>query len=127
MAVTRTWRSFRVILHREHRFVLERDAAVRAVEKRDVRLRDLRRQRVLVDWEAVIHRRDLDLAGGQILHGMVRAVMPLMHLLRPAAERQAQHLMPEADAEGRRPGLDNLLDHRDSVFTGRCWVAGPVR
>src|SRR4029079_14275778 len=32
MTVARAWRSFRMVLHREHRPVLKRDAAIRAVE-----------------------------------------------------------------------------------------------
>src|ERR1043166_7890320 len=43
MAVARTGRGLGMILHREHRPVLERDAAVRAVEQRDVRLARVRR------------------------------------------------------------------------------------
>ena len=63
---------------------------------------------VLVDREAVVHRGDLDLAGGEILHRMVRAVMALMHLHGLAAEREAEHLVAEADAECRRAGVDQL-------------------
>src|SRR3954462_1468040 len=51
MAVARAGRAFRVILHREHRPVLEREAAVRAVEQRDVRLLGFRRQRVRIHRE----------------------------------------------------------------------------
>src|SRR3569833_768827 len=40
VAVARAGRCFRVVLHREHRFVLQRDAAIRAIEQRDVRLLD---------------------------------------------------------------------------------------
>ena len=65
-------------------------------------LLDIRRQAVAIDGEAVIHRGDLDLAGGEVLHRMVRAVMALMHLARGAAEREPQHLMAEADAEHRQ-------------------------
>src|SRR5215211_3829860 len=110
MAVARTRRRLGMILHREHRPVLEREAAVRSIEQRDVSLLDILRQRLLVDCEAVVHRGDLDLAGGEILHRMVRAVMALVHLLRLAAERQAQHLVAEADAERRRAALDYLAD-----------------
>ena len=39
-AVARARRGFRVVLHREHRPVLEPEAAIRAVEERDVRLLD---------------------------------------------------------------------------------------
>ncbi len=127
VAVARAGRGLRVVLHREHRPVLQREAAVRAVEQRDVRLLDIRRQRLLVDREAVVHRGDLDLAGGQVLHRMVRAVMALMHLHRLAAEREAEHLVAEADAEGRRAGVDHLPDHRHRVFAGRRRIARAVR
>src|SRR3569833_2066714 len=40
VAVARAGRCFRVVLHREHRLVLQRDAAVRAIEQREVRLLD---------------------------------------------------------------------------------------
>src|SRR5262249_27581524 len=102
VAVARTGRGFRVILDREHRLVLERDAAVRAVEQRYMRLLGVRRQRGAVDREAVVHRGDLDLAGGEVLHRMVRAVVTLMHLHGLAAEREAEHLVAQAYAECRR-------------------------
>jgi hypothetical protein len=59
-----------------------------------------------VDREAVVHRGDLDLAGGEVLHRMVGAVMALMHLHGLGAEREAEHLVAEADAEGRRARVD---------------------
>ena len=69
---------------------------------------DPRGQTIAIDGEAVVHRHDLDLAGGEVLDRMIGAVMALMHLLGLAAERQRQHLMAEADAEhrdvGRRAG-----------------------
>ena len=37
VAVARAGRCFRMVLHREHRLVLERQAAVRAVEQRHMR------------------------------------------------------------------------------------------
>ncbi len=81
----------------------------------------------LVHREAVVHRGDLDLAGGEVLHRMVRAVMALMHLHGLAAEREAEHLVAEADAEGRRAAVDQLLDHRHRVFAGRRRIARAVR
>src|SRR6266496_3642746 len=51
--IPRTGRGFRVILHRKYRLALELDAAIGAVEQRDVRLRRARRQRRLVDGKAV--------------------------------------------------------------------------
>src|SRR5215470_7840787 len=86
VTVTRAGRSLGMVLHREHRLVLERDAAIRTVEQREVRLLDILRKRFLVDREAVVHRGDLDLAGGEILHRMVRAVVALMHLHGFAAD-----------------------------------------
>src|SRR3954469_24215962 len=102
MTVAGPRRSLRMILHREHRFVFQRQPAVRTVEQRDVGLLDILRQRFLVDREAMIHRGDLDLAGGEVLHWMVRTVVPLMHFRGLAAERDAEHLMAETDAEGWR-------------------------
>src|SRR5262245_39804496 len=65
MAVAWAGRRFGMVLHREHRLVPERDAAVRAVEQRDMRLGRVRRQGRAVDREAVVHRGDLDLAGAE--------------------------------------------------------------
>src|SRR5689334_15036379 len=102
MTVARAGRGLRMVLHREHRLVLEREAAIGSVEQRHVRLLDILRQRVLVHRESVVHRGDLDLAGGEILYRMIGAVVALMHLHCLAADRDAEHLMSEADAEGRR-------------------------
>ena len=90
-----------MILHAEHILAFDRDAAIGAVEQRDMGLLDALGQGVAIHREAVIHRDDLDLAGFQILHRMIGAVMALRHLLGLAAQRQAQHLMAEADAEHR--------------------------
>ena len=103
------------------------DAAVRAVEQRDVRLDHSGRQGLAVHGEAVVHRGDLDLAGGELLDRMVGAVMAVVHLDRARAERQRQHLVAEADAEDRHVGLrQHLLDHRHRVGAGRGRVAGTV-
>ena len=64
-------------------------------------------QRLRVDREAVVHRGDLDLAGGQVLDRVVGAVVALMHLHGLAAEGEAEHLVAEADAEGRHAGVDH--------------------
>src|ERR1019366_6924470 len=101
MAVARAGGGFRVVLYREHRFVLERDAAIGAVEQRHMGLLDIVRQRVLVDREAVVHRGDLDLAVGEILDRMIGAVVALMHLHGLSPDRYPEHLMAETDAESR--------------------------
>ena len=59
------------------------------------------RQRVGIDREAVILRRDLDLPGLELLHRLIRAAVAELQLVRLAAQRQAQQLMAEADAEDR--------------------------
>src|SRR6478735_890331 len=110
MTVARARRSFRMVLHREHRPVLQRDAAIRAIEQREVCLLNILWQRFLIHRETVVHRGNLDLARGQILHRMVRAVMALMHLHRLTADGDAEHLVAEAYAEGRRARVDQLFD-----------------
>ena len=83
-------------------------------------------QAVAVHGEAVIHRDDLDLAGGQVLHRMVGAVMALGHLFGFRAQRQAQHLMTQADAEHRHAGFDHALDGGNGIFPCRRRIAGAV-
>ena len=58
---------------------------------------------------------------------MVGAVVALMHLHRAAAEGEAEHLVAEADAEGRRAGVDHRADRRHGVVAGRRRIARPVR
>jgi hypothetical protein len=74
----------------------------------------------------VVHRDDLDLAGGLVLHRMIGAVVALMHLARLAADGEAEHLVAEADAEHRQARRDQLLDLRHRVFAGRRGIAGTV-
>ena len=53
--------------------------------------------------------------------------MALMHLLRLAAHGDAEHLVAEADAEGRRAALHNLLDDGHRVLAGLRRIARAVR
>src|SRR5262245_32441426 len=55
-AVARAGRRLGMVLDREYRLVLEGNAAVRAVEQRDVGLLGIGGQRRAVDREAVVHR-----------------------------------------------------------------------
>src|SRR5690242_5633698 len=74
----------------------------RLVIQVDVRQLDFGlRQRVGIDSEVVVVRRDLDLAGVQLLHRMVAAVVSELELEGLAAQRDAGQLMSEADAENR--------------------------
>ena len=110
-----------MVLDREHRAVLEPDALDGAVEQRAVGDLDIAGQAGIGHGEAMVLAGDLDLAGGQVLDRVVGAMMAERHLLRPAAERQPQHLMAEADAEHRRAAVDQLLDfgHRVDAGCGR--------
>jgi hypothetical protein len=56
-------------------------------------LGDTRGQGVTIHGEAVVHGNDLHLAGGQVLHRMIGAMMALRHLFGFRAQGQAQHLM----------------------------------
>ncbi len=83
-------------------------------------------QAVAIHREAVIHRDDLHLAGGEVLDRMIGAVMALGHLPGLGAQRQSQHLMPQADAEYRRAGLDHPLDGGYGIFARCRRIAGAV-
>src|SRR5690242_11397510 len=74
-AVARAGRCLRMILDREHRTILDPEPAIRSVEERDVSFLNAFGQALRIDGEAVIHRGDLDLASGQVLHRMIGAVM----------------------------------------------------
>jgi hypothetical protein len=72
----------------------------------------------------VVLRRDLDLAGREVDHRLVAAVVAELHLVGLAAEHVAEDLVAEADAEHRHL----LHEHRrraDRVAADRG-VAGAV-
>jgi hypothetical protein len=82
-------------------------------------------QRLGVGGEAVVLRRDRDLAGLEVLHRLVAAAVAELELESRAAERVGEHLMTEADAEDRvvrQQAADGLVDVGQG---GR--VAGAVR
>ena len=56
-----------------------------------------------VDREAVVVRGDLDLAGRAVLDRLVDAAVTVPELVRAEAERAAEDLVAEADAEQRQP------------------------
>src|ERR1039457_6780061 len=124
--VVRARGGFRVVLHREDRAVPRPEALARAVVEVHVRELDVGRQRVGRDGEAVVLGRDRDAARLNVLHGMVRAAVAELELVRGAAEREAQELLPEADAEHGHTGLDEALHLRDARRQ-RFGVARPVR
>src|SRR5690606_13453720 len=97
--ILRSRRCFRVVLDREDRFAGERNAAIGAGEERDMRLHDALRQAGRVDRETGVPRGDLALARCVVLDGVVRTMVPLMHLLGHGTKREGQNLVTEADAE----------------------------
>src|SRR5438067_1385896 len=56
-------------------------------------------ERIGIDGEVVIVRGNLNLAGLQLLHRMVAAVMSAVEFVGLAAESEADQLMTEADSE----------------------------
>src|SRR5688500_7534324 len=112
-------------LHAERtaRFVL--DPLARPVVQVHVRRAHAGGQTLEIDREAMVLRRDLDLARREIFDRMIEPAMAELELERRRAERETEKLMAEADAEdGLFPeqsahGVD-ALPHR-----GR--IAGPVR
>ncbi len=127
VAVMRAGAGLGVVLHREDRLAFNLQAGVGTVEERDVGLLDVLRQALGVDGEAVVHRGDLDLAGGEVLHRMIGTVVALVHLLRLAADGEAEKLVAETDAEHRLAGFHQRLDGRDGVLARGGRVARAVR
>ena len=98
--IVRPGRGFGMILHAEKRERAVAHALVGVVVQIHVRDLDVaRRQRIGIDAETVILRGNLDFAGQQILHRMIRAVMPEFQFVGLAAKRQAAELVAQANAE----------------------------
>ena len=94
MRIMRPGRCLRVVLHREQRQRAMAQAFQSIVVQVDVGFQDLRIfQRIRIDGEVVIVRRDLNLAGLQLLYWMVAAVVAELEFVRLAAQREADKLM----------------------------------
>src|SRR5215813_2376966 len=82
-------------------------------------------QRVGIDGEVVVVRRDLDLAALDALHWMIAAVVAEFQLVCPATECTADELVSEADAENRS------LAHESADIVARViyrlGIAGAIR
>ena len=103
------------------------DAAVGAVKQRDMGLFHALGQALGIHRKAMVHRGDLDLAGGVFLDGVVGAVMAVVHLDGLATQRQRQHLMAETDTKDRQVSVvQNALDHRHRIFASGGWIAGTI-
>src|SRR5437879_8895867 len=105
-------------LEAECRPVGAREALQAAVEQRYVRGLEVRRKRGRVDREAVVLAGDDDRAAVQVLHRVVRPVMPELHLHGRRARAEPHELVAEADPESRNPGVDDLAYRVDGVVAG---------
>ena len=114
------------MLDRKDRTADNTQAAIAAIEQRDVGFLDAIRKGFGINSKAMVHRNDLDLARRVVSNRMVGAVMALVHLLGIAAKCERQHLVAEADAEDRNVGLDQFLDGRNRIFAGRRRVAWSI-
>ena len=101
MAVVRAGGGFGVVLHAEGRQLAVAQPFDGLVVEVDVRDLELGRQGLGIDGEAVVLRGDLDRAGLQVLHRLVRAAVAELELERLRAAGQAEQLVAQADAEDR--------------------------
>ena len=67
-----------------------------------------------------------DLPCSQVLDRMIRTVMPELHLDGLGAGRQAEKLVPQANAERRDTDFEESLDSIDRVAAG-LGVTGAIR
>ena len=110
---------FWVVLHREAQQLAGRIRELQTLDhvvvQADVAdLRDAVRRLVPLPrrgshGEPVIVRGDLDLAGGEVHHRLVDAAMPVAQLEGAEAQRPAEQLVAEADAEVRDAGGQDRL------------------
>ena len=108
---------FGVVLDGKGFLALAKDSLVRVVVEVQVRQFDvLIRKRVHIDAEAVVLAGDFDLAGLEILDGVVGAAVAKLELVSLGAEGESENLVAEADAEDRDfaeqlfDGFDGVLD-----------------
>ena len=123
-AVVGTGAGLGVVLHAEGGRVEHAQALAHAVVEVDVAHLGPAGEPVGVDGEVVVLAGDLHLAGGQVAHGVVAAVVAERELHGVGAERPAEELVAEADAEHRHVA-EQPADGVDGVgHRGR--VAGTV-
>ena len=79
MAVARAGRRLGMVLHRKRRAIGHFETAIRAVEQRTMRFPRIGGQTFRIDRETMVHRHDLDLAGGKVLHRVISAMVALVH------------------------------------------------
>src|ERR1700737_2816566 len=104
MAVLRAGARLGVVLDGKYRLSEHPQPFVGLVEEREVGRRDEPRQGFGVADTTMVLTGDLAFARAQILHRVIGAAMAAGHLKGPAAERQRQQLVTEADAKDRLAG-----------------------
>ena len=120
----RAGRGLRVVLHRKgpsiNKFDTFDDTVVGAgvADDRRAERRVEPLARLAFQREAVILRGDRDPTGGVIDHRDVDAAVTEHHLVGGQAQRPAQDLVAEADAEQRDSGAQHLAGHSDDVVGG---------
>ena len=126
MRIVRAGGRFRVVLHTEERQRFVAQAFERLVVQVHMRQLDfVRVDRVGIDGEVMIVRRDLDFAGGIVAHRVVAAVMAKLELVGAAAQSQSAKLVAQANAKHRH-AAQHLPDGAYRVVD-RFRVAGAVR
>src|SRR5271168_2637216 len=101
MAIVRAGARLRVVLDRKDRLADHPQPFIGLVEEREMSRLDAFGQAFWVDDKPMVLAGDLDLAGLQILDRVISSAVTARHLVGPAAERQRQQLVAEADAEDR--------------------------
>src|SRR5689334_7750541 len=104
-----------MVLHREHRLAGVAEAFNGAVVQVQMRNLDPRGQGIRVDGEPMILGCNLNLAGFELLHRMVRTAVAELQFERLAADRKPENLVAETDAEGRNIGAHQLTYVVDGV------------
>src|SRR3954451_15652373 len=99
--IVRPGASFGMALEAEGWAIGSCDPLKGTVEERDVRRPQVGAQGCRVDGEAMVLAGNPHLAGIQILHRVVGAVVPELHLKGLRARSEAHELVTEADAEDR--------------------------
>ena len=109
MRVVGAGTGFWVVLDAEQRQISMAQAFERRVVEVHVRQLDFGlRKRIGIDGEVVIVRSDLDLAGCQLLHGMISAMVAEFQLIGLSPQSNSYELMPQANSEYRLPSHQAL-------------------
>lgn len=121
----RTGRCFGVVLHTEDRPLLVPDPFDRVVVEIQMGHFDVVGQRIGRQREAMVLRRDLDLAGPLVEHRLIGTTVSELQLEDLASQRQPQQLYAQTDPEDRLL-LNQLLNRPDRVVQ-RPRISGTVR